>query len=103
MQGMLDNLSQPVAFATAPLVQAESSTRPSTPGRTTISAQRAQLRRDGSVSSDTDIEEPLVSRFTKRLGMNKKPERSPSNLAAGPSKPSSLDVVDLDEELFDEG
>lgn len=54
------------------------------------------------MSSDTDIDEPLVSRFTKRLGMGKKADRSASSLSAGPSKPPPVEA-DLDEDLFDEG
>ncbi|KAJ7489923.1 hypothetical protein B0H11DRAFT_2010985 [Mycena galericulata] len=81
MQGMLDNLSQPVAFATAPLGAPES--QPSNNvARTKLSSQ-TMTRRDGSISSDTDIEEPMVARFARRLGMSgdsKKSERSPSNL-----------------------
>jgi hypothetical protein len=79
MQGMLDNLSQPVAFATAPLGSLESQPKNHV-ARTKLSSQTS-LRRDGSLSSDTDIEEPMVARFARRLGMsgdNKKP--SPSNL-----------------------
>ncbi|KAI5899940.1 uncharacterized protein SCHCODRAFT_02483043 [Schizophyllum commune H4-8] len=64
MQGMLDNLSQPVAFATAPLESPDAR-----------SAHR-KLQRDGSLSSDTDGEENMMSRLTKRLGMSR-----PSTLA----------------------
>ncbi|KAJ7273494.1 hypothetical protein B0H12DRAFT_1089662 [Mycena haematopus] len=67
MQGMLDNLSQPVAFATAPLGAPESA--PNHVARTKLSSH-AGLRRDGSLSSDTDIEEPMVTRFARRLGMS---------------------------------
>ncbi|KAJ7063096.1 hypothetical protein C8F01DRAFT_1131511 [Mycena amicta] len=73
MQGMLDNLSQPVAFATAPLgtPELQSGTRPS---RETFS------RQDGNLSSDTDIEEPMVARFARRLGMSGDSRRSLSSL-----------------------
>lgn len=64
MQGMLDNLSQPVAFATAPL---------EAPG---ARSPHRKLQRDGSLSSDTDGEENMMSRLTKRLGMSR-----PSTLA----------------------
>ncbi|KAJ7721072.1 hypothetical protein DFH07DRAFT_858139 [Mycena maculata] len=77
MQGMLDNLSQPVAFATAPLGAPESQP-PNNVARTKLSSQ-IMLRRDGSLSSD---EEPMVARFARRLGMSgdsKKSDR-PSNL-----------------------
>ncbi|KAJ6546464.1 hypothetical protein DFH09DRAFT_643900 [Mycena vulgaris] len=98
MQGMLDNLSQPVAFATAPLGTPESQPT-SHMARTKLSSQ-TMLRRDGSLSSDTDIEEPMVARFARRLGMSgdsKKSDRSPNNLKTRP-------VATPDpEEDFDEG
>ncbi|KAJ7632409.1 hypothetical protein FB45DRAFT_912364 [Roridomyces roridus] len=81
MQGMLENLSQPVAFATAPLGDQEPKLS----------------RRDGSLSSDTDLDEPMVARFARRLGMSgdgKKPERSSSKL--------NVKTPESDEE-FDEG
>lgn len=55
MEGMLDNLSQPVAFATAPLGPEEAS--PSTPGRA-----------DAGPSSDTEVDDSMASRITRRLG-----------------------------------
>ncbi|KAJ7109159.1 hypothetical protein C8R44DRAFT_801793 [Mycena epipterygia] len=98
MQGMLDNLSQPVAFATAPLGAPEAS--PTNPvARTKLSSQ-TMMRRDGSLSSDTDIEEPMVARFARRLGMSgdsKKSDRPPSNLNT-----RSVSTPDPDED-FDEG
>ncbi|KAJ7285624.1 hypothetical protein C8J57DRAFT_1496358 [Mycena rebaudengoi] len=69
MQGMLDNLSQPVAFATAPLGAMEYESSANSAGKTKLSSQTT-LRRDGSLSSDTDIEEPMVTRFARRLGMS---------------------------------
>jgi len=59
MQGMLDNLSQPVAFATAPLGQDE------TP-------YSRDLHRDGSLSSDTDIEEGIATRLSRKIGLTKR-------------------------------
>ncbi|KAJ7172697.1 hypothetical protein C8R46DRAFT_1086944 [Mycena filopes] len=97
MQGMLDNLSQPVAFATAPLGDPESSKPTNHVARTKLSSQ-ASLRRNGSISSDTDIEEPMVARFARRLGMsadNRKSDRSPSNpktrLASTPDPDDDFD------------
>ncbi|EGO21518.1 hypothetical protein SERLADRAFT_473969 [Serpula lacrymans var. lacrymans S7.9] len=59
MEGMLDNLSQPVAFATAPLgVEANS--------------PRKGLRKDGSSSSDTDNEDSLISRTLRNTGVDLK-------------------------------
>jgi hypothetical protein len=98
MQGMLDNLSQPVAFATAPLGSLESQPKNHV-ARTKLSSQTS-LRRDGSLSSDTDIEEPMVARFARRLGMsgdNKKP--SPSNLNTRIASTSDPDD-DFDEGLL---
>jgi hypothetical protein len=46
---MLDNLSQPVAFATAPLPLADH-------------PYNMSLQRNGSLSSDTDVEEPTTTR-----------------------------------------
>jgi hypothetical protein len=103
MQGMLDNLSQPVAFATAPLGSSEAAT-PAVNSATPSSA----LRRDGSLSSDTDIEEPMVKRFTRRIGMSrggKKGDRSvgsSSGLDASTSKPH-MHEEEFDEDIFDEG
>ncbi|KAL4074494.1 hypothetical protein V8B97DRAFT_2016576 [Scleroderma yunnanense] len=57
MEGMLDNLSQPVAFTTAPL------------GTEADLQGKKGLRRDGSSSSDTDREEPLFTRFSRKLGL----------------------------------
>ncbi|KAJ7752075.1 hypothetical protein B0H16DRAFT_1373556 [Mycena metata] len=99
MQGMLDNLSQPVAFATAPLGAPESQPTNHV-ARTKLSSQ-ASLRRNGSISSDTDIEEPMVARFARRLGMsadNKKSDRSSNNLKARVPDPDD----DFDEDGGDE-
>lgn len=84
MQGMLDNLSQPVAFATAPL-GTEENILPSgsqTPPR--------QLRRDSSLSSDDD--EHMLSKWTRRIGFG------------GPkSKPKSgSSSFNEDDDLLDE-
>ena len=70
MQGMLDNLSQPVAFATVPLGHPEIPISPSSPDKTD------DIRRDGSLSSDTDLDEPIFSKFTRRIGMSRKGSKS---------------------------
>ncbi|KAG0705169.1 hypothetical protein DFH29DRAFT_907881 [Suillus ampliporus] len=81
MEGMLDNLSQPVAFATAPL-----GTEPPPLGK-------KSSRRDGNSSSDTDIEQPHTSKFLTRLGLDGKFK----------SKADTL-FEETDEEVFaDEG
>lgn len=70
MQGMLDNLSQPVAFATVPLGHPETPNTPSSPDKTD------DLRHDGSLSSDTDVDEPIFSKFTRRIGMSREGSRN---------------------------
>jgi hypothetical protein len=65
MQGMLDNLSQPVAFATVPLGHPEIPISLSSPDKTD------DIRRDGSLSSDTDLDEPIFSKFTRRIGISR--------------------------------
>ncbi|KAG6376091.1 hypothetical protein JVT61DRAFT_2063 [Boletus reticuloceps] len=62
MEGMLDNLSQPVAFTTAPL-----GTEPDSSGRRGV-------QRDGSSGSETERETPFVSRFSRKLGLDGKPK-----------------------------
>lgn len=54
---MLDYLSQPVAFATAPLA-------PPSPGE-------MSRRRDGSSSSDTDLEDVISKRISRGIGLVK--------------------------------
>lgn len=51
---MLDYLSQPVAFATAPL-----------------SASMSKSRRDGGSSSDTDIEDPISRNISRGINLIK--------------------------------
>ena len=53
-EGMLDKLSQPVAFATAPLAPPEN--KPS-----------SSRRREASGSSDTDVEDTLTKTFNRGL------------------------------------
>lgn len=50
---MLDYLSQPVAFATAPLAPPERS---------------SGSRNDGNASSDTDVEDAITKTFTRGIG-----------------------------------
>ncbi|KAF8841199.1 hypothetical protein BDN67DRAFT_1010888 [Paxillus ammoniavirescens] len=68
MEGMLDNLSQPVAFTTAPL-----GTEPNLSGK-------KHLQRDCSSSSDTDREEPLVFKVSRKLGFDAKPKKEDTML-----------------------
>ncbi|KAI6036646.1 hypothetical protein BKA83DRAFT_4165879 [Pisolithus microcarpus] len=80
MEGMLDNLSQPVAFATAPLA-------------TEVGMLGKQgSRRDCGSSSDTDRDEPFVTKFSRKLGL------------ASASKSKDMLVEETEEEvLVDEG
>lgn len=64
MEGMLDNLSQPVAFTTAPL------------GTETGSSGKRGVQRDGSSGSETEREAPLVSKFSRKLGLDGRPKSS---------------------------
>jgi len=100
MQGMLENLSQPVAFATAPLGMPES--QPASNVSKSKRSSEPLLRQDGNLSSDTDIEEPMVARFARRLGMSsdsKKSDRSPSSLQT-----RVVSALDSDpDDGFDEG
>jgi hypothetical protein len=70
MQGMLDNLSQPVAFATVPLGHPEIPISPSS------SDKADDIHHDASLSSDTDLDEPIFSKFTRRIGMSRKGSKS---------------------------
>ncbi|KAF8162995.1 hypothetical protein B0H34DRAFT_794745 [Crassisporium funariophilum] len=107
MQGMLDNLSQPVAFATAPLGNPETSNEPSS------SANKIEdhRRRDGSLSSDTDVDEPIFSKFTRRIGMSREGSltgragRSGRNITTKGKQPSHLEDDNLDEydDFLEEG
>jgi hypothetical protein len=66
MQGMLDNLSQPVAFATIPL-------GPETSKDSSTSDMTApEIRGDGGLSSDTDHDEPIFSKFSRKIGLGRK-------------------------------
>lgn len=64
MEGMLDNLSQPVAFTTAPL-----GTEPGYSGK-------RGLQRDGSSGSEAEREEAFVSRFSRKFGLDGRPKLS---------------------------
>ncbi|KAJ3883767.1 hypothetical protein F5051DRAFT_390866 [Lentinula edodes] len=91
MQGMLDNLSQPVAFATVPL-GVEAIPGPSSP------------RRDSSLSSDTESEEPIVSRLTRKLGMGRPTSAMQSKtLSRSLKTPISSELELEDDDFFDEG
>lgn len=94
MQAMQDMLEQPlaVAFATAPLGEEEQK-------------RKKGGRRDQSSSSDsTDIDEPISSRFARKIGMTK---GSMSKIlgvdAPGPSKAHKQAFdEEFDEDVFAE-
>jgi len=104
MQGMLDNLSQPVAFATVPLGNLETS------NQSPADVRAEESRRDaGTLSSDTDVDEPIFSKFTRKIGMSREGSkgarsgRSSRNLASN-SIQSSYDDNDGDfEDFLEEG
>lgn len=103
MQGMLDNLSQPVAFATAPLGHPEVPISPSLPDKTD------DLRRDGSLSSDTDLDEPIFSKFTRRIGISREGSKSGRSSRSHPSNGKQPEyeidgsLETYDDDLLEEG
>ncbi|KAI0781145.1 hypothetical protein BD413DRAFT_22235 [Trametes elegans] len=64
-EGMLEYLSRPVAFATAPLAP-DPPQPPSSPG-----PRRGTKTRGGSSSSDTDFEDPISRKISKGISMVK--------------------------------
>lgn len=86
MQGMLDNLSQPVAFATAPLGTEENGIPSGSQTPPT------QLRRNSSLSSDDD--EHMLSKWTRRIGLGSKSK---------PKTPSTSSSFNDDDDLVEEG
>ncbi|KAH9951394.1 hypothetical protein B0H21DRAFT_685234, partial [Amylocystis lapponica] len=107
-EGMLDYLSQPVAFATAPLAPPSASV-----------SHPAGRRRDGNSSSDTDIEDPISRRLSRGIGLMKAARskmltRNDSSATAsdsdggraGPStfppKPQPLHAIDLRDDWDEE-
>ncbi|TFK72517.1 hypothetical protein BDN72DRAFT_792170 [Pluteus cervinus] len=86
MQGMLNNLSQPVAFATAPLGVGQPSSAPQT-----------RMTLNESLSSDTETEEPIFSRFSRRLGMTRDSRSGTSKLT------SPAQVDEFEEDILDDG
>ncbi|CDO70707.1 hypothetical protein BN946_scf184798.g22 [Trametes cinnabarina] len=62
---MLEYLSRPVAFATAPLAPEEP------PQSATSSSRNAGRTRDGNSSSDTDFEDPISRKISKGISLVK--------------------------------
>lgn len=93
MQAMQDMLEQPlaVAFATAPLAESE---------------KKKGAGRDGSSSSDsTDIDEPMTTRFARKMGMTKGSRSrvfgGDSIAATSPGKSRNVDIgEEFDEDVF---
>lgn len=102
MQGMLDNLSQPVAFATVPLGN------PEAPNESQKDVKSEEFRRDGALSSDTDVDEPIFSKFTRKIGMSREGSksgrsgRSSRNIVGDSVQPSYHDNGDF-EDFLEEG
>ncbi|KAF5358082.1 hypothetical protein D9756_001840 [Leucocoprinus leucothites] len=112
MQGMLDTLSSPVAFATAPLGNPDapdaqnSSPNGSAHLRSKTPPSSGTLRRDPSFNSDAEADEPILARLGRRIGMAK--ESIPGMRQGHTQKNSqphalSDDDEDFDESLFDTG
>lgn len=101
MQGMLDNLSQPVAFATAPLGKPDAVL----PSGTKTPPVSPHKRRDGNMSSDTDPDEPIFSRFTRRIGISRDGSSgqlgNASSTSSSKLKTSSQDA--FDDDMFEDG
>jgi len=109
MQGMLDNLSQPVAFATIPLNQ-----EPAQDSSPTDQTPPDPRRDSGNVSSDTDLEEPILSKFSRKIGLGKtlgdrsrrNSQKAVShNTSQGPmsSTKSEFDFDEEDDDFLDAG
>jgi len=104
MQGMLDNLSQPVAFATIPL-------GPETPVSPASDRPSQEVRRDGNLSSDTDPDEPIFSKFSRKIGLGNKSDRSrkggqkslSASEASTSSQNSDFDFDEDDDDFIDAG
>ncbi|KAH6918930.1 hypothetical protein BKA70DRAFT_34346 [Coprinopsis sp. MPI-PUGE-AT-0042] len=103
LQGMLDNISQPVAFATAPLntldmpsddVAQSSAQAPPPPPQHTYPS----LRREHGVARDSD-DDHLLSRWTKKIGISLESSRPSIHDVRSKGKGSSSS---FDEDEFDE-
>jgi hypothetical protein len=110
---MLDTLSSPVAFATAPLGIPEASpdAQNSSPNgsahlRSRTPPTAGSLQRISSFSGDAEGDEPILARLGRRIGMAKE---SIPGIRHGYSQKSSQikglsdDGEEFDESLFDTG
>jgi hypothetical protein len=88
----LENISQPVAFASAPLGYP---TNPPYP------------RRDAGSSSDTEIDDGLATRLSKKIGFGRSYDASALTTREGSPRKTQVTVSnlrqDFDEVLADEG
>lgn len=107
MQGMLDTLSSPVAFATAPLGNPNASdVQTSLPNGSAQSRSKtppsSMSFRSSSLSGDVEVDEPILARFGRRIGMTKENIPGMRHSHKNPQVDASLEE-DFDESLFDVG
>ncbi|EAU88164.2 hypothetical protein CC1G_03836 [Coprinopsis cinerea okayama7 len=113
LQGMLDNISQPVAFATAPLsdldipndTTAQSGSGSQTPPQNPHVYGGIGLRRDNSASrldsltSRSNHDENYLSKWTKRMGIG----RQGSAASTSSTVKDGFDDDEFDDEFLEEG
>ncbi|KAF8633751.1 hypothetical protein AX17_004406 [Amanita inopinata Kibby_2008] len=99
MQGMLDNLSQPVAFATAPLGMEGSRTPTGSSAKSTNLI--SHHRKSEHDNSDTEFDEPIFARLSRRIGMGR--EASKSSVADSTSTTLSFDDFEDVDDFPEEG
>jgi hypothetical protein len=92
MQGMLDTLSQPVAFATAPLM-ADGTRSPPGAAKPSLHHQK----KDVDNTSDTEIEESIFAGLSRLVGMSR--DSSKQFATNGNPTLSSDDFEDVDDFL----
>ncbi|KAM6501927.1 hypothetical protein JOM56_001904 [Amanita muscaria] len=90
MQGMLDTLSQPVAFATVPLAVDGSKSPPG--------AETPQPKKDDNNASDTEVEEHIFARLSKRVGITREPSKLRNNGALSSDEFEDVDDFSEDDE-----
>ncbi len=99
VQNKFDIHSQAVAFASAPL-----GLDSVIPPRTATPPFHKELARDSSLSSDTDLDEPIVSKLTRRFGLTKDSKsKASSSSPLKTAQRQSTNADDIGEEIFDEG
>jgi len=96
MQGMLDNLSQPVAFATIPLGDNELYTNPNLGIKSLLPS-----RQESSLGNNIDVDEPILTRLTKRIGIDRGIRKA--GRGSVPDSSPWNDDENLDEGISDEG